>query len=238
MILYELCSTFTTHVLYTHSCQKNPLKKQLVTRKKPKQERALEKIELILEAATRILDKDGLKGLTTNRIAEVAGVSIGTLYQYFRDKTGIIEVLGQREMKSVTDRVIATLANPISGKPQEPISVLINCVFGAFGGRSNVHQVLLDHALQMGRANRVDASPKLIANFLASAGVSRLDGQLLQFSKEEAFVITHAFTGVIRASLGPHANDLSREEIKNALHFLVRSFVNAKTTLDPSRLEK
>jgi AcrR family transcriptional regulator len=213
-------------------------KKQLVTKKMPKQERAKEKIELILEAATRIIDKDGLKGLTTNRIADVAGVSIGTLYQYFRDKAAIIEVLGQREMKSVTETVISTLAKPTSGKPLEPASVLIDCVFGAFGGRSRVHRILLEHALQMGRANSLEASPKLIANFLASAGVTRSDGQLLRFSKEEAFVITHAFTGVIRASIGPHADDMSREKIKNALQFLIKSFVSAKTTLSTSQLEK
>lgn len=214
------------------------VKYQSLTRRKPIQERAQEKIELILEAATRIIDKDGLEGLTTNRIAEVAGVSIGTLYQYFRDKASIIEVLGQREMKTVTDNIIATLATPISGTPQEPARVLINCVFGAFGGRSRVHRVLLEHALQMGRATSVDSSPKLIANLLASAGVSRSGGQSLRFSPEEAFVITHAFTGVIRASIGSHANDLSREEIKNALQFLIRSFVNAKNSADSSQSEK
>ncbi len=214
------------------------IKYQSLTRRKPIQERAQEKIELILEAATRIIDKDGLEGLTTNRIAEVAGVSIGTLYQYFRDKASIIEVLGQREMKTVTDNITATLVTPISGTPQEPARVLINCVFGAFGGRSRVHRVLLEHALQMGRATSVDSSPKLIANLLASAGVSRSGGQSLRFSPEEAFVITHAFTGVIRASIGSHANDLSREEIKNALQFLIRSFVNAKNSADSSQSEK
>jgi AcrR family transcriptional regulator len=213
-------------------------KKQSLTRRKPIQERAQEKIELILEAATRIIDKDGLEGLSTNRIAEVAGISIGTLYQYFGNKAAVIEVLGQREMKSVTDNIIATLATPIGGTPPELTRVLINCVFGAFGGRSKVHRVLLEHAFQMGRASSVDASPKQIANLLASAGVSRPDGQSLRFSPEEAFVISNAFTGVVRASVGPHADDLSREEIKSALLFLIKSFVNAKSIADSSRSEK
>jgi AcrR family transcriptional regulator len=216
----------------------NSHKNQSLTRREPKQGRAQEKIELILEAATRIIDKDGLEGLTTNRIAEVAGISIGTLYQYFGDKEAILRVLGQREMKTVTDNIVATLATPISDTTQEPARVLIDCVFGAFGGRSRVHRVLLEHAWQTGRASSADASPKLIANLLASSGVSRSGGQSLRFSPEEAFVITHAFTGVIRASVGPHANDLSREEIKNALLFLIKSFVNAKNAVDSPRSEK
>jgi len=213
-------------------------KNQGVTRREPRQGRAREKVELILEAATRIIDADGLEGLTTNRIAEVAGISVGTLYQYFGDKEAVIEVLGQRELKAVTDTIIATLTVPIGSTSQETARVLVDCVFGAFAGRSRVHRVLLEHALHMGRVSNIDAAPKLIVNVLASAGVSRANGQSLRFSPEEAFVITHAFTGVIRASIGPHANDLSRDEIKNALLFLIRSFVNNKSLVDCVPSEK
>jgi len=205
------------------------VKNQSLTRRKPTQERAQAKIELILEAAIRIIDKEGLDGLTTNRIAAVAGISIGTLYQYFPDKAAIIEVLGQREMKSVTDKIIVTLSNPFSNVPQEPARVLIDAVFGAFGGRSRVHQVLLENALLLGRSKSVDASPNLIANLLATAGLPRNGAQPLRLSSAEAFVLTHAFTGVIRASIGPQAQDIPREEIKVALMKLVSSFVLVKS---------
>ena len=78
-----------------------PIKNQQVARRKPQQERALEKIGLMLEAATRILDKHGLAGLTTNRVAEVAGVSIGTVYQYFNDKSELLDALAEREVKTL-----------------------------------------------------------------------------------------------------------------------------------------
>ena len=55
-------------------------------RKEPRQERARATVEAILEAAARILDRQGWKGFTTNAVAEVAGVSIGSLYQYFPNK--------------------------------------------------------------------------------------------------------------------------------------------------------
>ena len=78
-----------------------PLKNQQVARRRPQQGRALEKVGLMLEAATRILDKQGLAGLTTNRVAEVAGVSIGSLYQYFPDKRGLVEAIRQRHFAEV-----------------------------------------------------------------------------------------------------------------------------------------
>lgn len=216
----------------------NSQKKQSLTRRAPKQGRAQEKIELILEAATRIIDKDGLEGLTTNRIAELAGISIGTLYQYFGSKAAILEVLGQREMKTVNENIIATLSNSNSGESQEPARILIDCVFGAFGGRSRVHRELLEYAWQMGHANNIDASSKLIANLLATKGVPNANGQAIRFSPEEAFVITHAFTGVIRASIGQSAKEMSIEEIKIKLLFLIKSFVNAKKANDLARTGK
>jgi AcrR family transcriptional regulator len=207
-----------------------PVKNQSLARRKPQQERAQAKIELILEAATRIIDKEGLEGLTTNRIAAVAGISIGTLYQYFDGKAAILEVLGQREKQTVTDTIIATLRTPTGGAPHEPARVLIDAVFGAFGGRSRVHRVLLENALAQGRMHIVDTSPNLVANLLATAGLPRTDGQPLRLSAAEAFVLTHAFTGVTRASVGPQAQGLDREEIKEALLLLVRSFTGAKHT--------
>jgi len=207
--------------------------KQGLARRKPSQERAREKVELILEAATRIIDEDGLDGLTTNRIAQVAGISVGTLYQYFDDKAAIVRVLGQREMKSVTDKIIATLMAPTHGTPAEPARVLVDTVFGAFGGRSNVHRILLEYALARGQASSVDTSPNLIANLLASGGLRRADGTSLRLTPAEAFVLTFAFTGVTRASMGPQASGVSREDIKEALLFLITSDLTAKRGEEP-----
>lgn len=68
------------------------------TRRAPCQARALHKVELILEAATRLLDAGDLSILATNAVAERAGVSIGTLYPYFKDKQAILDALALREL--------------------------------------------------------------------------------------------------------------------------------------------
>jgi len=59
-------------------------------RKKPKQGRSKATVEVIIEATTRIIEDDGLAGLTTNRVARVAGVSVGSLYQYFPHKEALV----------------------------------------------------------------------------------------------------------------------------------------------------
>ena len=65
-------------------------------RKQPRQQRARETVDAILVAAAHILKTQGLEQTTTNRIAEVAGVSIGSLYQYFPNKHSVIAALRER----------------------------------------------------------------------------------------------------------------------------------------------
>lgn len=74
-------------------------------RRHAKQQRAHATLEAILEAAAQVLQRHGYARATTNRIAEVAGVSVGTIYQYFPDKDAIFDALMQREIV----RLIATL---------------------------------------------------------------------------------------------------------------------------------
>ena len=59
-------------------------------RKPPTQERAQETVKIIFEAAARILERDGRAAFNTNAVAELAGISIGTLYHYFQSKDAIL----------------------------------------------------------------------------------------------------------------------------------------------------
>jgi AcrR family transcriptional regulator len=66
-------------------------------RRRPKQARSRATCEAILEAASQIIERDGAAGFNTNRVAERAGVSIGTLYQYFPDKHAVLVAAAERE---------------------------------------------------------------------------------------------------------------------------------------------
>lgn len=73
-------------------------KTKTTPRKSPKQERSAATVEAILQAATYILLRHGWEGLTTNRIAERAGVNIASLYQYFPNKQSIVIELQRRHV--------------------------------------------------------------------------------------------------------------------------------------------
>ena len=80
-----------------------------VRRRPPKQKRAHATIADILEATSRIIDRDGYDALTTNKIARVAGVGVGSLYQYFPSKEAVVEALQEQHFQRMGDAFLARM---------------------------------------------------------------------------------------------------------------------------------
>ncbi len=86
----------------------------LKPRKAPRQRRSTAMVALILQAAARVLERESLSGFNTNRVAEVAGISVGSLYQYFPNKDALVAALIARDQEvraEALEAVFAELAN-------------------------------------------------------------------------------------------------------------------------------
>jgi len=95
-----------SHSLLAFAMPSPRRKASLKPRKKPSQSRAAETVAAILEAAARILERGGLPAYNTNAVAERAGVSVGSVYQYFPNKDALTAALIDRE----TATLLADLA--------------------------------------------------------------------------------------------------------------------------------
>ncbi|WP_281016509.1 MULTISPECIES: TetR family transcriptional regulator [unclassified Minwuia] len=82
---------------------------RISSRKEPRQARSAELVSSILEAAVQVLAKEGAQRFTTARVAEKAGVSVGSLYQYFPNKAAILFRLQSDEWRQTTDMLSAIL---------------------------------------------------------------------------------------------------------------------------------
>jgi AcrR family transcriptional regulator len=82
-------------------------------RKRPQQSRSQDTVEAILTAAARILVREGYARASTNRIAEVAGVGIGSLYEYFPNKDAIVATLRQRQHERMKREMSAVFTEAI-----------------------------------------------------------------------------------------------------------------------------
>jgi AcrR family transcriptional regulator len=193
-----------------------------VARRAPKQDRAHHKIGLIFEAATRLLDSVEISGLTTNAIAAKAGISIGTLYQYFDDKEAILDALTGRELKGLTSKAVEAMDQTVSRSPEQRLKLLVGAVFETYGGRRRVHKVLLEHALTQRRGTRLNPLFASLSQELTREG--RAGPRL---TSAEAFVLTHAIAGVLRAVVANAFPIAQRDALEEALGRLVAGFVSA-----------
>ena len=132
-------------------------KLQTSPRKSASQERSRLTVDALLEATARILTKDGYDKASTNRIAEVAGVSIGSLYQYFPSKEALVAAVIDRhtlEVAEVTrNALIKAAARPLEVAAREFVSVAIE------GHRVNprLHGVISEQIPQVGRREKIEA---------------------------------------------------------------------------------
>ncbi len=93
----ESMSKSSLWVLASPDMKKTAKKTTRKPRKTPAQSRSAETVAVIVEAAARVLEERGLEGFNTNAIAERGGISIGSVYQYFRNKDSLLASLHERE---------------------------------------------------------------------------------------------------------------------------------------------
>ncbi|MDO7440037.1 TetR/AcrR family transcriptional regulator [Acinetobacter baumannii] len=95
-------------------------------RKRPRQARSAATFEAILGATARILESLGFAGFNTNAVAELAGVSIGSLYQYFPSKDVLIVELIRRERAELSKRIVEAIQQHEATDLKEKLKLIIH----------------------------------------------------------------------------------------------------------------
>jgi AcrR family transcriptional regulator len=113
-------------------------------RKQPRQARSKATVEAIVTAAARILGDQGWAGFTTNKVAEIAGVSIGSLYQYFPDKLSLIDAIRHQHLAEC----LSALKKATTDKKPLALFVedLVCSIMTIHSNNPGLHRVLLDEA--------------------------------------------------------------------------------------------
>jgi AcrR family transcriptional regulator len=123
----------------------NRRRAQISSRKQPKQARSAELVATILEAAVQVLAKEGAQRFTTARVAEKAGVSVGSLYQYFPNKAAILFRLQSDEWRQTTDLLRGTLEE-VQRPPLERLRILVHAFIRSECEEAEIRVALNDAA--------------------------------------------------------------------------------------------
>lgn len=112
------------------------------TRRQPQQQRAQLTVEAILDATAKILKYEGVDAVTTNRIAKVAGVSVGSVYQYFPDKRAIFLALHERHADEIGRLIERTVVENAGASIERMLRALIDALVDAHAPDPELYALL------------------------------------------------------------------------------------------------
>lgn len=188
-------------------------------RRTPRQPRSEATVEAILEATFQLLEQGGVEALTTNHIAERAGVSVGTLYQYFEGKQAILAALAQRQAAAARDRIARIV---IDGPRISAVRLIVRTLATAFEGAPATRRALLDAFADQAGDAAVMRHHRLF--FDAIAGKARFD---FDMTPEAGFVLTHAVIGLLRAATVETELALDPQRLEDELVRLMEAYILA-----------
>lgn len=124
-------------------------------RKIASQDRSRLTVTSLLDATARILVKEGFDKASTNRIAEVAGVSVGSLYQYFPSKEALVAALIDRHNQQVMETVRSELAEAFDKPVEDAVRRLVAIAVKAHQIDPKLHRALSEQIPRVGRLEKI-----------------------------------------------------------------------------------
>lgn len=125
-------------------------------RKKASQERSRATVDTLVEATARILVKEGFDKASTNRIAEVAGVSVGSLYQYFPGKEALVAAVIERHQQEIQQTIRDELAEAATQPLKQGVRKLVAVAAKAHRIDPKLHRVLAEQIPRVGKLEKVE----------------------------------------------------------------------------------
>jgi len=143
----------STRISKAHDMARKPLTKP---RKRASQERSRATVDALIEATARILVKEGFDKASTNRIAQVAGVSVGSLYQYYPGKEALVVAVIERHNRELMQVVRGALAEVAAQPIEQAVRRLVAAAIDAHRVDPRLHRVLAEQLPRTGRLENVE----------------------------------------------------------------------------------
>ena len=194
-------------------------------RKKPIQARSVATVGVLLDATARVLARDGYDRASTNRIAEAAGVSVGSLYQYFRSKESLVGALIDRHHEAMNAVFLRQVA-AASGLPvREAARAVVGAVVDAHLVEPKLHRVLVEQVPRIGKLGQLLEDLDTVAATAVRAYLaSRRDELRVADLDTATFVVVHAVEALVhRAILAPRR--IERDVLVDAIVDLVSRYL-------------
>jgi AcrR family transcriptional regulator len=194
-------------------------------RKSASQARSRQTVDALLEATARVLVKDGYDKATTNKIAAVAGVSIGSLYQYFPSKEALVAVVIDLHMhdmfRVVRDALVKVATKPVEIAARELVAVMID----AHRVNPKLHRVLVEQTPRTGQLENVEAVEREAYGLVRAYLEAHRDELDVADTNLAAFVCVTAVEALTHAAVVRPPESLTNEQAARLVDDVTRLVV-------------
>ena len=175
-------------------------------RKRPRQARSQATVDAILAATARVLVRHGFDGLTTNAVASAAGVSIGSLYQYFPNKEALVAALIEQHIEEMNAAIVAELQRVAKQPIAQAARSVIELTIRAHAIEPELHRVLTEQVPRVGRLAKLRELDEIGSRVVTGLLVARKDELAIDDPELAAFVLVSAIESIVHraALLYPH----------------------------------
>jgi len=193
-------------------------------RKIPRQARARQTVDFILDAAAYILAEQGLDGFTTNHIADRAGVNISSLYQYFPNKLSILEALRARHMAAPDENYAGRLKQLRALPLKEIVQAIVDVAIEMHVSNPTMHKLFLETLPRQTRLPNDhfedERIAKMAAILLPKSRASKNPDMTL-------FIARHALSWVLHEAVCERPDWLKDPTFRDELVTLLVNFLRA-----------
>ena len=193
-------------------------------RKLPQQDRSKFTVEAILTATAHILTEESYDRASTNRIAERAGISIGSLYQYFPNKASLIAALRDRHVSSMMEVIESKLRNLFDAPIEVVLPEIVKASIAAHAINPKLHKVLHEQVPRLNETEMEDRMTNLLRTYLAKQ-YEPINPQQLDHI---VFVIERSIEALTHAAVLECSDLLQDGQLEREINEMLLSYLSKK----------
>ncbi len=185
-----------------------------VVRRRPRQARSESTVDAIYEATAQIIEREGADRITTKRISEVSGFSIGTLYQYFQDRDSLLMAMAMSHRNKVIEHLKSTLVASRDQPVREGISRLVAVNVAYARSYRKTLRAVMRVVTRKGGAARMQEAMRVLDDCIGRCLSQLAENDGLTLSPACRFVLSRSLTSVLWAAVMDDSDLLDDQEIE------------------------
>lgn len=194
-------------------------------RKTPRQARSREMVERIVTAGREVLISDGYDAFSTNRVATAAGISPGSLYQYFPGKAAILDVVIDRYWDQVTESVAASLSDRIGGDEATAVRDTADALVAALEVDTALLRVVVEELPMARHRTRRTLLEKRVAELAATYFMARRESSRRPSPTTAAWVLVLTFETLASRWVLDQPAHVSRDQLLDEMVALAEGYL-------------